>query len=186
MTTTHTLTPEHCPLCEALWARMNKPRETREQIYPEGGWIPLVRSSIQDVFEIMLGCKVEISATTPPENLQAITAVIGLAGYVTGTLNLRCSAATARAIAGIMLGFAVEDGPAGEEIVYDALGEICNMVAGSFKGRIPGVEEACSLSTPTIVTGSDYQVHTIANGERVMAAFSFNGSPVWVSLELHQ
>jgi chemotaxis protein CheX len=183
---THTL-QQHCPQCDALWSRMSNPkRQGKSRVYPEGGWIPLLRSAITDVFEIMLGCPVGVTDTPLPTGTTTVTAIVGLAGQITGTMNVRCDEATACSMAGHMLGIEVTPGPESHAIVCDALGEVCNMVAGAFKARIPGVEEGCSLSIPTVITGGSYEIHSISNGERVMISFTFNESPVWVSLDLHE
>ena len=42
----------------------------------------------------------------------------------------------------------------------DALGEVCNMVAGNFKNKIAGLAEGCMLSPPTVITGNDYSLHS--------------------------
>jgi chemotaxis protein CheX len=45
------------------------------------------------------------------------------------------------------------------EQTADALGEVCNMIAGSFKHKVNGLSERCALSPPSVVTGKDYRVH---------------------------
>ena len=47
----------------------------------------------------------------------------------------------------------------------DAMGEICNMVAGNFKNKISGLSDGCMLSVPTVITGSDYNLHSPADSE---------------------
>jgi chemotaxis protein CheX len=44
--------------------------------------------------------------------------------------------------------------------VKDAVGEVSNMVAGAWKGKLPALASGCMLSTPTVVTGTNYQLHT--------------------------
>jgi len=45
----------------------------------------------------------------------------------------------------------VEAEKVGPEI-SDALGEVCNMIAGNFKNKISGLSEGCMLSVPTVIT----------------------------------
>jgi chemotaxis protein CheX len=52
-------------------------------------------------------------------------------------------------------------GVAPEEIdgmVRDAVGEVCNMLAGAWKGRDPSLCAGCLLSTPMVVAGSRYEL----------------------------
>ena len=48
----------------------------------------------------------------------------------------------------------VEEDKTGSELA-DAMGEICNMVAGNFKNKIAGLSAGCMLSVPTVITGSE-------------------------------
>jgi chemotaxis protein CheX len=80
-----------------------------------------------------------------------------------------------------MLGVEVaQDGPE----MWDAVGEVCNMVAGNFKNKISGMGDGCMLSIPTVITGADYCVHSMVN-ENIRAVFLFDGEPVVLSLEIH-
>lgn len=38
------------------------------------------------------------------------------------------------------------------------IGEICNMLAGAWKGRVPGLAASCGLSVPAVITGGDYKI----------------------------
>ena len=108
--------------------------------------------------------------------------MVGLAGDLCGLLSFRCATPSAHRIAAQMLG---GDEVPSEECVRDALGEICNMVAGSFKAQISGLAHQCMLSIPTVITGKDYQLHPMADGARVQVAMSFHDAPVWITLDLH-
>jgi chemotaxis protein CheX len=173
-----------CQVCGALWVRMGrKPKQSPRRIYPEGGWLPLIRSSIQEVFEIMLGCETGPGVNYGPGEAANITAMVGLAGELVGVMSVRCTTAAACGMAGAMLGTEITecDGD-----VHDALGEVCNMVAGNFKAKISGLTESCSLSVPTVITGADYHLHPLADGEQVIVSFSFQNEPVWVTLDVHE
>ena len=66
----------------------------------------------------------------------------------------------------------------------DSIGEICNMVAGNFKAKINGLEDKCMLSVPTVIIGQDYQLHSLAVGDRIELPFLFEGEPLWIGLEV--
>jgi len=71
------------------------------------------------------------------------------------------------------------------ESIRDALGEICNMVAGSFKAQLSDIATQCMLSVPTVVSGKDYELFPLADGLRVQVARSFEEALVWMTLDLH-
>lgn len=84
-----------------------------------------------------------------------IAAVIGLAGAINGSMVLQSSGAAARRIAGRMTGIEPVEVDA---LVRDAMGEVCNMVAGAWKGFDPVLASGCLLSTPTVVAGTSYEL----------------------------
>jgi chemotaxis protein CheX len=143
----------------------------------------LIRSSIQEVFEIMLGSQTGPGVNYGPGGNANITAMVGLAGELQGMMSVRCTSVAACRMAGAMLGMEITEC---DSDVRDALGEVCNMVAGNFKAKIPGVGVSCSLSVPTVITGGDYSLHPLADGEQVIVSFTFHDEPVWVSLDLHE
>jgi chemotaxis protein CheX len=96
-------------------------------------WPPIMEQAAREVFEMMLGTKL----TTPDAPLAGpfdATSMVGLAGQVCGILTFSCDAKAAMLMASKML-----DAPATEvsREVLDALGEVCNMVAGNFKNKFP-------------------------------------------------
>ena len=66
--------------------------------------------------------------------------------------------------------------------VPDALGEVCNMVAGNFKNKIAGLGDGCMLSPPTIITGSDYTLHSHTGSSTVEVRLLFENMPMVISL----
>ena len=51
--------------------------------------------------------------------------------------------------------------------VWDALGEVCNMVSGNFKGKTGKAGEMSVISVPTVIRGHDYRVRPLINGSVV-------------------
>ena len=135
-----------------------------------------------EVFDMMVGVPLGPSteATQPPA--AEYTAMIGLAGDICGVLSFRCSTASAKLIAGKMLG-STDD--VADSSVRDALGEICNMVAGSFKGQLSDLAERCMLSVPTVVSGRDYQMYPLVDGLRIQISKTFEGALTWFTVDLH-
>jgi len=95
----------------------------------EENWQPVLELAVEEVFEIMLGCRVKPVAKSEHPTSRDFTAMVGLAGALCGILTICCSSITAHQLAKTMLGAAAES----EDQVGDALGEICNMVTGNFE-----------------------------------------------------
>jgi chemotaxis protein CheX len=81
-----------------------------------------------------------------------------------------------------MLGVTVDK--AGPEMA-DALGEISNMVAGNFKNKIAGLGDGCMLSPPTVITGSNYDLHSLADSPGLQVRMLFEDMPIEITLQIH-
>ncbi len=146
------------------------------------GWVPMLQLAAQEVFELMLGTPLTVPADAVPEDHLDITSMVGLAGQLCGILTVRCSTKSAAQMASKMLG--IDADKAGPER-WDAVGEVCNMIAGNFKNKISGLGDGCMLSVPTVITGADYSLHSLADTGAVHATLLFEGEPVVLALEVH-
>jgi chemotaxis protein CheX len=115
-------------------------------------WAPLPELSAQEVFGLMLGERLDAAPEPAPENFLDVTPMVGLAGSLCGLFTLRCSSQSAALMATKMLG---ADGAGAKSQMEDAVGEVCNIVAGNFKNKISGIGDGCKLSVPTVITGSN-------------------------------
>lgn len=132
-----------------------------------------VDESVCEVFGTMLGVSARNEAeggSGGVEGTESVTAVVGFGGILTGACVFRCDAAGAQQIAARMTGmeFAAVD-----EIVEDGIGEICNMLAGTWKGKVPDLAANCSLSVPAVITGSDYKLHVQSPQFRISRSYRF-------------
>jgi chemotaxis protein CheX len=150
-------------------------------IHPHRAWDKHMEDSTAEVFEMMVGGPIELMTDAGATATGDITGMIGLAGALCGVLSIRCTQGAAEKIAYRMLGGT--DNSASS--LRDALGEICNMVAGNLKNKIPGLADSCMLSVPTVVCGEDYELYTMVDGERFQIAMNFEGLPIWIALSLH-
>jgi chemotaxis protein CheX len=150
------------------------------RIQPDASWQILIQNSAIEVFHLMVGAEVKPPAHIPEARNANVSALVGMAGAVAAVFTFSCSTESAHSIANYMLGGQnIEEGSA----MYDAMGEICNMVAGNFKAKISGMADGCMLSVPTVVTGDNFDVHSVPNGQRLEACLEFEGRPVWITLE---
>ena len=144
-------------------------------------WIPLLDMAAREVFDLMLSCQLTVPSI-PDDTTLDVTSMVGLAGQLCGVLSVRCSGKAAALMASKMLG--VDLDKVGAEF-SDAIGEVCNMVAGNFKNKIAGLAEGCMLSPPTVITGSNYDLHLMADSPAVEVRLLFEGMPILISLQLH-
>jgi len=148
----------------------------------EENWLPVLELAIEEVFEIMLGQRVKPTPKTDTQPPGGFTAMVGIAGALCGILTISCDKATAREIAKHMLGPEIADS---EEQVSDALGEVCNMIAGNFKNKLSSANQSCMLSVPTVIKGEEYSYRSLADGEVLETVMLLGESKVSVCLQLH-
>ena len=99
-----------------------------------------------------------------------ISAIIGLAGAMSGTCVLYSGERVALRVAEVLTGIAT---PNLNDTMKDAIGEMCNMIAGAWKGRLSSLSSECMLSTPTIISGTNYQIHSQKPAFRIERFYGF-------------
>jgi chemotaxis protein CheX len=87
----------------------------------------------------------------------------------------------AKEIAGAMLGL---DPSQVNGEVPDAIGEITNMIAGSFRTKMAAEGDAWAISVPTVTLGSDFYIKPMVTGQRVLVPFRMGDAEVFVELIL--
>lgn len=146
-------------------------------------WTPLLELSAREVFDIMLCTRLRIFEDSSDLDGGEFTALVGLAGSLCGVLSIRCNGQAARIMASKMLDVPPEEV---DDDSWDALGEIANMIAGNFKGKLSGAGNHCMLSVPTIIAGTNYETRSFGGGDRIEVVFNFEDKPLWVTLEVHE
>ena len=118
---------------------------------------------VRDVFGTMVGLEdllhlpVQIDPMTNFND--CISSLVGLAGTYNGLVCLHMPSSLALTATSSMLGMEV----AGlNDDVNDAMGEIANMIAGSFKQHLSKSGMDVHLSTPSVVYGKEYAI-TLGN-----------------------
>ena len=160
---------------------MKSPSELQAGNGAHGDWIPLLETATREVFELMLGSQLAAAADHEDPG-HDVTAMVGLAGQLCGVLSVRCDGKAAALMTSKMLGVPLDKVGAD---VSDALGEVCNMVAGNFKNKIAGLAEGCMLSPPTVVTGNNYTLHPLGESDGLEISLLFEYMPLVVSLRIH-
>jgi chemotaxis protein CheX len=89
--------------------------------------------------------------------------------------------AAARDIAGAMLG---EPADTLNRDMPDAIGEITNMIAGSFRTKLAAVEPPSAIAVPSVTVGSDFCTRYSGNIRRVVCPFRMGDESIYVELIL--
>jgi chemotaxis protein CheX len=145
-------------------------------------WRSILESASLEVFEMMLGTRFEVNPSPGDGPKGEQTAMVGMAGALCGMTTIQCSKALATKCASLMLGGDAAENPS---TANDALGELCNMVAGNFKAKINTLADHCMLSVPTVISGQNYSMDTAQPSERIAIPLIYQNEPVWVSLTVH-
>lgn len=136
-------------------------------------------SSVEEVFQMMLGADCHMTAEAPKEEAETITAVVGFGGLLSGACVFRSGGSAALNIAAKLTGM---EFPEIDDTVKDAIGEVCNMLAGAWKGRVPDLSANCGLSIPAVITGRDYNIHVQAPEFRLHHAYRFDDTTFAVTI----
>jgi chemotaxis protein CheX len=115
--------------------------------------------SVDEVFQMMLGVNCRRVSGPRAEERESVTAVVGFGGALSGACVFKCGSTAARKIAAHMTGMEFVEV---DDTVKDGVGEICNMLAGAWKGKVPNLAANCGLSVPAVITGCDYKLHVQA------------------------
>ncbi len=111
-----------------------------------------------------------------PGGDSSVTSVVRIDGGWHGALVFRCPMALAAELASAMFR---GDGPADEEDVSDAMGELANMMAGNVKALLP---EPCAISLPSVAFGRVGELDLAGAVPVATAAFICMGHPFVVAL----
>lgn len=148
----------------------------------EKGLASAIEAAAREVFEVGLGLSLYPLQNAEPPLVADMTVMVGLSGSLRGVLSMHYSVASACQWASKMTGKEMREF---DQNVRDGVGEICNMVAGCFKRKLPpGMDDNCLISTPTVVSGTDYNLHSLSGGEHVEVSLGCQGAPLWITVDL--
>src|SRR5271165_5722662 len=135
--------------------------------------------TVAEVFQLMLGTRCRRESGSLAEEAEWVTAVVGFGGALSGACVFRSGGIAARKVASRMTGMEFDEV---DDTVKDGVGEICNMLAGSWKGKLPGLAASCGLSVPAVITGRDYTLHVQAPEFRLQHVYGFDDAKFQVTI----
>lgn len=134
--------------------------------------------AIEEVFSLMMGI-----SCVPTDNVNIprnqVTAVVGFAGALNGAYVINVPDESAMRIAHALMGSPVSEV---DDMVKDSMGEVCNMLAGSWKGRFAELSSACMLSVPTILTGKDCHIRLQQSEICIERNYLFESYPLGITI----
>lgn len=155
---------------------------TRTVVAFDPSWKNILECAVVEVFALMAAAQLEPNPASDQAPRGEQTAMVGMAGALCGITTLRCNHKTAMKLASRMLGEEAAQKPSTSR---DAMGELCNMIAGNFKSKISTLADHCMLSVPTVIIGEDYCMETAEPTEGVTVSYLFEGEPLWAALVIH-
>lgn len=123
---------------------------------------------VKEIFSTMVGLEdllhlpVQIDPVTNFKD--CVSSLVGLAGAYNGLVSLHMPSRLAIKGTSSMLGMEVTEL---DDNVSDAMGEIANMIAGSFKLLLSKNGLDIKLSTPSIVHGKEYVITLSNNPDQI-------------------
>jgi chemotaxis protein CheX len=136
-------------------------------------------ASVEEVFHLMLGVDCRRYQGPVVMEAESVTAVVGFGGLLSGACVFKSGSSTAIKVAAHMTGMEFEEI---DDTVKDGIGEICNMLAGAWKGKVPNLAANCGLSVPAVITGRDYNLHVQAPEFRLNHCYRFEDASFEVTI----
>lgn len=144
--------------------------------------IETLRGCTHDVFGTMAGITLAAGAPHVGDPIQPrgnVVGQIGFGGSRSGLVIFYATTDGADFITRALLGI---DDPPSKPDVADAIGEITNMVAGSFRTRMATDGDAWAISIPTVTMGSDFYMTPLSDGHRTLLPFRMGEHDIFVEL----
>jgi len=110
-----------------------------------------------------------------------LNAVVRFSGVHNGLVTLHVSARFARHVTSCMLTRLYQGR---DEEIEDAMGEVANILAGSFKPYVHHDGMALRLSPPSVVAGSQYAVHVTKKPDAAVVLLAHEDDWIMVGLVL--
>ena len=132
----------------------------------------LLRTAVVEVFGTMLGLEIhpEPPSTPIPGGSSTIAAAVGFIGSLNGLVYIYAAEPFAVRITDKLIGLNGDRGHR-DEMVNDSMGELANMIVGHFKSRLSDRGNSCSLTIPSIVRGTSFQIEPVSSSIRRVISF---------------
>jgi chemotaxis protein CheX len=134
--------------------------------------VEAVRRATSEVCLTMLDTPVEpgppFTEKRPPEPIDGVVSLIGLAGVWIGIGSLSCTPALACSLSGKLL---MTEFDSVDDEVLDAIAELTNMIIGNVKTTLESHLGPMALSIPTVVFGRNFTARSVGSEEWTVVPF---------------
>jgi chemotaxis protein CheX len=146
-------------------------------------FIDELTAATRDVFKTMVFQEVEAASPVSGDALKPganVVSTVAFAGKTAGLVVFYSTLDAAQMITASMLG--IDQANVNGEL-HDAIGELTNMIAGSFRTRMAHAKgETWAISVPTVTVGSDFYTKYVSDVQRVLCPFRMNKAELYVEL----
>jgi chemotaxis protein CheX len=139
---------------------------------------------VVEVFDTMIGKKLVPSGPPrheAPRPNASVVGTVGFAGSASGLVCFGTSRAAALEITGAMLSL---DPVHVSDDMPDAIGEVANMITGSFRTRMAQDGNGWSITMPVVTVAEDMLVRYSSSARRTVCPFTMGAHTVFVELVL--
>ncbi len=121
-------------------------------------------------------------ATDAQHTTEDLTVIIGVTGRLKGNVLYEFSEATARAIAGAMMGSPVDQL---DEMALSAIGELANIITGNATIQLAAAGYSCDISPPVILQPKGLEIRA-TTGIQINVRFDSALGPVGIRVGLSE
>jgi chemotaxis protein CheX len=160
----------------------------------------MVIEAVTKYFDTMIGLPIqyegskpglgydELEGPPPPVLPSSKTVVVGMVGFVgsmNGVINLYLEEDLALKLTGTFLGMTDEEvAGEGQDVVHDSLGEMTNMIVGTFKNTVSDKGFQCRMTVPSILRGTNFTIETPSSVFRQLYTFKIMNAPFIADLTM--
>ncbi|MFA5258181.1 MAG: chemotaxis protein CheX [Opitutales bacterium] len=160
----------------------------------------MIIESVGKFFDTMVGVPIqydgsragvgydELEGPPPPVLPSRKTVVVGMVGFIgtmNGVINLYLEEDLALRLTGSFLGMSDEElvieGP---DVIHDTLGEMTNMIVGTFKNIVSDKGFQCRMTVPSILRGTNFTIETPSSVFRQIYTFRILNAPFIADLTM--
>ena len=147
----------------------------------------MITDSIEKVFSTMLMTKINFKRAIPfpltpkapplkPINTTEplIASSVGFIGNINGVVFLYLEENLSIQLTASLLGSSYEEVDRNDhDAINDALGELTNMIVGTFKNKLCDMGYNCRLTIPSILRGNDFSIESRPNSPVIRRCYEF-------------
>jgi chemotaxis protein CheX len=149
----------------------------------EDDLVKMIIKDVREIFTTMVGMEdlMHLPLQVDPVShfSDAISGMVGLGGACNGLVSIHIPRPLAIKVASSMLAMDLDEV---NDDVRDALGEIANMIAGSFKLHLSHGGSDVHLSTPSVITGNEYII-SVGNAKDILTLL-FDADEEWLMVAI--